>query len=154
MKYLRHEFTTRTNQHVKVTFQEPVGVLVMNDKNFDRYKNGMSCTYFGGHQEVSPFRINVNRGKWHVVIDVENKDPKSINPTIKVIDPTLEYTPPIFNELEFDLKLDNLSALRIIFLKAEIISFISFLLFGYPVCKKPINSLSTRFLALGTSTFS
>ena len=107
MKYLRHEFTTRTNQQVKVTFQEPVGVLVMNDKNFDRYKNGMSCTYFGGHQEVSPFRINVNRGKWHVVIDVENKDPKAINPTIKVIDPTLEYTPPIFNELDAILNRDG-----------------------------------------------
>ena len=35
------------------------------------------------------------------------KDPKAINPTIKVIDPTLEYTPPIFNELDAILNRDG-----------------------------------------------
>lgn len=108
MKILRHQFRARTKQHIKVTFEKPVTVRIMHDKNFKRYKEGMSCEYIGGKQKKSPYHVTVpGPATWHVVLELDKHDGPTVNPTIEVIDPKLEYVPPSFAELDAILDEDD-----------------------------------------------
>ena len=46
-------------------------VRLMNDANFQAYKNGKKHKYYGGLVKKSPFRLNVpSSGKWNVTVDM------------------------------------------------------------------------------------
>ena len=55
---------------VEVELNYSANVLLMEDLDFDSYKLGMSCSYYGGYAQKSPVRIKIpNAGHWHVVVD-------------------------------------------------------------------------------------
>ena len=46
-------------------------VLVMDDQNFQAYKQRKKCTYFGGHFKTFPAKIVVPaNGHWNTIIDL------------------------------------------------------------------------------------
>ena len=46
-------------------------VLVMDDANFQAYRQRKKCTYFGGHFKAFPARIAApGNGHWNTVIDL------------------------------------------------------------------------------------
>ncbi|MBX9455537.1 MAG: DUF1883 domain-containing protein [Rhizobium sp.] len=46
-------------------------VLVMDDQNFQAYRQRKKCTYFGGHFKAFPAKVAVPaNGHWNTVIDV------------------------------------------------------------------------------------
>jgi hypothetical protein len=46
-------------------------VLVMDDQNFQAYRQRKKCTYFGGHFKAFPARIAVPAGgHWNTIIDL------------------------------------------------------------------------------------
>lgn len=49
-------------------------VLVMDDPNFEAYRQRRKCTYFGGHFKTFPAKIAVPAdGHWNTVIDLGGK---------------------------------------------------------------------------------
>lgn len=57
---------------IEVTLQgSAANVRLMNNSNFQSYKNGRRHQYFGGLVKQSPFRLNVpSSGQWHVTVDM------------------------------------------------------------------------------------
>jgi hypothetical protein len=46
-------------------------VLVMDDQNFQAYRQRKKCTYFGGHFKAFPAKIAVPaNGHWNTIIDL------------------------------------------------------------------------------------
>ena len=49
-------------------------VLVMDDVNFQAYRQRKKCTYFGGHFKAFPAKIAVPAsGHWNTIIDLGGK---------------------------------------------------------------------------------
>lgn len=70
MRFLHGKVKARKGQAINVSFSLPTRVLVMTQKNFEKYKNNLTFTYFGGHKEESPYAFNVpNDGQWFVVVE-------------------------------------------------------------------------------------
>jgi len=58
---------------VKCTHQ--CNILLMDDENFQAYRQRKKCTYFGGHFKVFPAKIAVPAdGHWHTVIDLGGRE--------------------------------------------------------------------------------
>jgi hypothetical protein len=57
---------------VEVTLQgTEANVLLLDDSNFNAYRNGRKCNYWGGHYKRSPARISIpHAAHWHVVVDL------------------------------------------------------------------------------------
>ena len=59
---------------VVVQCSHQCNVLVMDDQNFQAYRQRKKCTYFGGHFKAFPARITVPAdGHWNTVIDLGGK---------------------------------------------------------------------------------
>ena len=55
---------------VIVELNYSANVMLMTDINFDMYKMGLSCSYYGGYAQQSPVRLKIPfGGHWHVVVD-------------------------------------------------------------------------------------
>ncbi|MBI3675945.1 MAG: DUF1883 domain-containing protein [Proteobacteria bacterium] len=55
---------------VIVNCDHQCNVLVMDDSNFNSYRNGSQCRYFGGFFRRLPARVPVpHSGNWNVVVD-------------------------------------------------------------------------------------
>jgi hypothetical protein len=57
------------NQVIKVSLDTRCNVLVLDNYNYDRYKNGLSYKYFGGYATKSPVILKPPTGRYYVVID-------------------------------------------------------------------------------------
>jgi uncharacterized protein YbdZ (MbtH family) len=56
---------------VVVQCSHQCNVLVMDDQNFQAYRQRKKCTYFGGHFKTFPARVAVPaNGHWNTVIDL------------------------------------------------------------------------------------
>lgn len=56
---------------VVVQCSHQCNVLVMDDQNFQAYRQRKKCTYFGGYFKAFPARIAVpGNGHWNTVIDL------------------------------------------------------------------------------------
>lgn len=56
---------------VVVQCSHQCNVLVMDDQNFQAYRQRKKCTYFGGHFKAFPAKVAVPaNGHWNTVIDV------------------------------------------------------------------------------------
>lgn len=50
-------------------------VLVMDDQNFQAYRQRRKCTYFGGHFKAFPAKIVVPAdGHWNTIIDLGGRE--------------------------------------------------------------------------------
>jgi len=104
MKYLRFPFKLKSSKTLTVEFDKPVSILVFVDGQFQRYKEGASCKYFGGPQKDSPYVVKLPGGyKYNMVIELGKYDKKAVNPRIELVgnakapQPTLD---PVLAELE------------------------------------------------------
>ncbi len=71
MQFLHNELSLNAGDVVQVILDNQANVLMMDNLNFDAYKNGGSYRYYGGHAERSPVRlVPPHSGKWHLVVDL------------------------------------------------------------------------------------
>jgi hypothetical protein len=72
MEYLHKEFELAEREGVEVRLSgNAANVLLLDEANFDNYRNGKSYRYYGGYARTSPFRIEAPRaGRWHLVVDL------------------------------------------------------------------------------------
>lgn len=70
MRYLHCKIIARRGDVVQVKHSQPTRVLILEERDFKRYKNNQSFNYFGGHQEEAPFEFILPRStNWHVVVE-------------------------------------------------------------------------------------
>jgi hypothetical protein len=54
---------------INVTFSKPTRVLIMTDREFKKYRENITFTYYGGHKE-SPYEFVVPKTDvWHIVVE-------------------------------------------------------------------------------------
>lgn len=71
MNYLHYEFDAGPDDVVEVALDRQANVLLLDDSNYDSYRDGRSFRYHGGHAERSPIRLVPPRfTHWHVVVDL------------------------------------------------------------------------------------
>jgi uncharacterized protein DUF1883 len=72
MEFLHKEFDLVQGDIVEVTLSgNAANVLLLNPDNYQNYRQGKPCTYYGGYARITPFRIEVPKGgRWHLVIDL------------------------------------------------------------------------------------
>lgn len=55
---------------VHVELSHASDVLLMDSINYNAYRRGAQCTYYGGHYTQSPVRISIPRpAVWHLVVE-------------------------------------------------------------------------------------
>jgi hypothetical protein len=86
MRYLHGTVKANNEQAIRVHFDQPTRVLFLDDKNYNKYKDGLSFTYYGGHKEDSPVDFKVPYGgKWHVIVEKGWFNPKDISSSIELV---------------------------------------------------------------------
>ena len=110
MKYLRFPFKLNNSKTLTVEFDKPVSIMVFVDGQFQRYKEGASCKYFGGLQKDSPYVKKLPGGyKYHLVIELGKYDKKAVNPRIELVGNPSSPQPtkdPVIAELDAILDQD------------------------------------------------
>ena len=68
---MHSQFDIGPENTVIVTLDKQANVRLMDDINFQRFRGGRQCTYYGGRAVTSPFRVSPpHRGRWNLVIDL------------------------------------------------------------------------------------
>ena len=72
MNFLHYEVTTSKQSVIRVNLSgNAANVLVMDDANFQRFKQGSQYTYYGGYYTHSPAIIKPpTAGRWNVVVNL------------------------------------------------------------------------------------
>lgn len=71
MKYTYKEGNFGKGDILSITIDRKVNIYLMNNINFQRYKNNQNCEYYGGASGSSPYNITVpSTGHWYIVIDL------------------------------------------------------------------------------------
>ncbi len=71
MNFLHYEIEVGPDDRVEVTLDHAANVQLLDETNFQNYRNGRPYRYFGGHAERSPFHIQPpHEGHWHLVVDL------------------------------------------------------------------------------------
>lgn len=72
MEYLHQEYDLRPGDVVEVNLAgNAANVILLDQANFENYKQGRQYTYFGGYYRTSPVRLTTPRqGHWHLVVDL------------------------------------------------------------------------------------
>lgn len=71
MKFLHKRMFIQAGQKVKVTLSKPANVKLMNDRNFNNYRNERSHEYFYGKLMNNSVIIPVNSsGIWNITVDL------------------------------------------------------------------------------------
>lgn len=71
MNFLHYQVSLSSNSAVRVTLDKQANVRLLDNNNFQKYRNGQEHRYFGGRAERSPMVISApHAGNWHVVIDL------------------------------------------------------------------------------------
>ncbi len=69
MRFLHGRVKANKGGKIRVKVSMRTRVLIMNDRNFKRYKNNMSFTYYGGHKE-GEYEFQVpSTNFWNVVVE-------------------------------------------------------------------------------------
>jgi hypothetical protein len=75
MKHLNYEFDAGENNIINVYFDNWVYVRLMDDLNYQNYKNKIQYSYYGSKTEVSPYSIRPPyNSHWHLVVDREGEN--------------------------------------------------------------------------------
>jgi hypothetical protein len=77
MKYLHYSLDLGSRDVVQVELQPPAYVRLVDDANYEAYREGKNYRYFGGLAEKSPANIKPpQQGHWHLCVDLGDKDGK------------------------------------------------------------------------------
>lgn len=69
MRFLHGKMKVNRGGIINVTFSKPTRVLIMTDRDFKKYRDNITYSYFGGHKE-SPYEFVVPKTDvWHVVVE-------------------------------------------------------------------------------------
>jgi hypothetical protein len=87
MMFLYKQFKANKGNKIRVKFSAPTRVLFMDEKQFNRYKNNQTFTYFGGHKEDSPYDFVVPRStRWYTVVEKGSYyEPKDIEAQVGLV---------------------------------------------------------------------
>lgn len=70
MQFLHKRLYLGDGEYVLVKVDVQANVLLTDDSNFSRYRNGESFRYYGGLVKQSPIRLTPpHAGNWNVTID-------------------------------------------------------------------------------------
>ncbi|EKQ57295.1 MULTISPECIES: DUF1883 domain-containing protein [unclassified Clostridium] len=71
MKYSYEEGNFKKGDILSIAIDRKVNIYLMDNINFQRYKNNMNCEYYGGVATCSTYNITVPRtGHWYIVMDL------------------------------------------------------------------------------------
>jgi len=71
MNFLHYEFQLEAGAVVQVTLDRQANVRLLDDANFQSYRQGRQHRYFGGLAKVFPARVTApHSGHWHLVVDL------------------------------------------------------------------------------------
>ncbi len=71
MNFLHREFDVGPEEVVEVTLDGQANVMLLDETNYDHYRNSTPYRYHGGLATVSPMRLfPPHPGRWHVVVDL------------------------------------------------------------------------------------
>jgi Domain of unknown function (DUF1883) len=71
MNFLHTDFHGSQGDVALVTLDAQANVMLLDDSNFNAYRNGASFNYFGGWASKSPVRLAApHSGHWHIVVDI------------------------------------------------------------------------------------
>ena len=69
MRFLHGKAKANKGGKIRVSVSKPTRILIMNDRNYKRYKNNQTFTYYGGPKD-SDYEFNVpSTNIWHVVVE-------------------------------------------------------------------------------------
>ena len=87
MRFLHGKVKAFKGQTIEVSFSRPTRVLVMSQKNFEKYRNNLTFTYYGGQKEESPYNFSAPvSGEWYVVVEKGTYyEPIEIDASFKVV---------------------------------------------------------------------
>lgn len=69
MRYLHGKIKANKGGKITVTISKKTRVLILSERDFKRYKNNQTFTYFGGVKEGSYDFTATKSGVWHVVVE-------------------------------------------------------------------------------------
>ena len=70
MKFLHYELKLVTYNKVRIDLNKQANALLLDNSNFQNYRNGMKYRYYGGHATKTPVILSApTSGEWHLVID-------------------------------------------------------------------------------------
>ncbi len=71
MQYIHNEYEAHAGDRIEVTIDHAANVQLLDQENYEHYKNGREFRYIGGYATETPVRFNVPRpGRWHVIVDL------------------------------------------------------------------------------------
>ena len=72
MEFLHKVIDAGPEDFLEVTLDHPANVQLLDEENFNLYKQGQTYRYVGGgYVRSSPFRVRVPfKGRWHLVVDL------------------------------------------------------------------------------------
>lgn len=72
MEFAKHDLGQRsTGDIVEVTLSHAANVRLLDNRNFQNYRNGHRHEFYGGYCERSPVRISIPKsGRWYVAVDI------------------------------------------------------------------------------------
>ncbi|NQV53008.1 MAG: DUF1883 domain-containing protein [Flavobacteriales bacterium] len=80
MRFLHGKVKANKGGKIKVSISSPTRVLIMNDRNYRRYKNNQTFTYYGGAKEglyefnvpsTNIYNVVVEKGSYARPIDIK-----------------------------------------------------------------------------------
>ena len=71
MKFLHSKEYLNAGDIVVVDCTHQCNVILLDDQNFNNYRNGKRFSHYGGHYKMFPARIPApSTGNWNIVIDL------------------------------------------------------------------------------------
>lgn len=85
MHFLHYTLDLGSRDVVQVELDVEAYLRLMNDENYEIYRQGKNYRYYGGLAEKSPANIKPpSRGHWHLCIDLGGKDGE-INAQVHIV---------------------------------------------------------------------
>ncbi len=71
MEHINHEFDADEGDVAEVIIDRAANVLLLDEPNYELYKQGGEFHHLGGYATKSPIRWKVPKsGRWHAVVDL------------------------------------------------------------------------------------
>lgn len=88
MNFLHSTLNLKPDQLVEVTLAgSAANVMLMDDTNYARYRDGHAHHYYGGYYTKSPVHVRAPfSGVWHVIVDLGHADTANVSASIAVVD--------------------------------------------------------------------
>lgn len=85
MKNLHYDLNVVPNDIIQVTLDKQANVRLMDSINYQYYKAGRQCKFYGGLAKVSPINLRApHAGHWHLVIDLLGMS-GSVHASVKIL---------------------------------------------------------------------